>query len=105
MSYVYQIRWLYPVSVPLWLISHIRNNGHHSDLSPLNGLKGTITGYIKSDPYVPFCIEPLLPGQSGPRGLILAARSREHTAEARLGTESGFPNTHLYECAQYTVCC
>ena len=37
--------WLYPESVPLWLISHIRNNGHHIELSPLNGLKGTITGY------------------------------------------------------------
>ena len=32
------------VSVPLWLISHIRNNAHHSDLSRLIGLEGTITG-------------------------------------------------------------
>ena len=39
--------WLYPVSVPLWLISHIRNNAHHSDLSSLNGLKGTIIGYCQ----------------------------------------------------------
>ena len=40
-----KIERIYPVAVPLWLISHIRNNGHHSNLSPLNGLKGTITGY------------------------------------------------------------
>ena len=38
---------LHLVLVPLWLIFHSQYNGQNSDLSPLNRLKGIITGYSR----------------------------------------------------------